>query len=358
MHLRMIIGLTSLTPLIIAGTLTACGPKSGYRSQLPVKKPSYVYQKNALIQGLRNSNISETFVQEAVEAINNPLKYSEGSTTFKLQSSPLSEGLFCMGVQTPFDYLNIISRKDENNKLTFSIKTYCEGNSIDQMIEKEDHKTQLGNSDFDVKIVCQENCAQDKEILHILMSREEVKILLTARTNHMPFSQTDKNEAISNLRSLLNSGGSAHVQIVSNTIDFKPTGAKVNLVFKNESGEEQNLLLHSGYFGSYPLEGIQHDFIDFTKFSGSLSEQIQEAYLVDLKFQKRTSGEFLKSALLSIKIKGQEERIELYLGDDNENFNNSESEENKRRRNLQRAQGFVALLTDSVLRFQVEERSV
>lgn len=359
MCLRMIIGLTSLTPLIIAGTLTACGPKTGYRSQLPVKKPSYSYQKNALIQGLASSKISETFVQEALEAINNPLKYSEGTTSFRLQSSPLSEGFFCMGIQTPFDYLDVTSRRDENNELSFSIKTHCQGKSIEQVVEKEDLKSELGNSDFDVKIACQENCTQDKEILHILMIREEAKILLTAKTNHLAFSQTDKNETSLDLERLLNRGGSAHVQIVSNTVDFKPTGAKINLIFTNESGEEQNLLFHAGYWGTYSLEGIQHDFIDFLKFSGSLSEKIKEVQLVDLKFEKRSSVEFLKSALLRIKVEGQEDRIELHIGETiNENFNNNKSEENKRRRNLQRAQGFVASLADSTLRFQVEERSV
>ena len=356
MHLRMIIGLTSLTPLIIAGTLTACGSKTGYQPQLPVKKPSYSYQKDALIQGLASSKISETFVQEALDAISNPLKHSEGTTTFRLQSSPLSEGFFCMGVQTPFDYLDVTSRRDENNELSFSVKTHCQGKAIEQVVEKEDQKIQLGNSDFDVKIACQENCAQDNEILHILMSREEDKILLTGKTNHLTFSQTDKNEEALDLERSLNKGGSARVQIVSNTVDFKPTGAKINLIFTNESGQEQNLLLHAGYWGTYSLEGIQHDFIDFLKFSGSLSEKIKEAQLIDLKFEKKSSVEFLKSALLIIKVEGQEDRIELHIGETrNENFNDNKSEENKRRRNLQRVQGLVASITEY---FQVEERSV
>ncbi len=359
MHLRMIISLTSVTPLIIAGTLTACGPKTGHRSQLPVKKPSYSYQKDALVQGLASSKISKTFVQEALEAINNPLKYSEGTTSFRLQSSPLSEGFFCMGIQTPFDYLDVTSRRDQNNELSFAIKTHCQGESIEQVVEKEDLKSELGNSDFDVKIACQENCTQDKEILHILMSREEAKILLTAKTNHLTFSQTDKNEAALDLEKSLNRGGSAHVQIVSNTVDFNPTGAKINLIFTNESGQEQNLLLHAGYWGTYSSEGTQHDFIEFLKFSGSLSEQIKEAQLVDLKFEKISSVEFLKSATLILKVEGQEDRIELHIGEIiNENLNNNKSDENKKRRDLERARGLVASLADSILRLQVEERSV
>ncbi len=320
MYFRMIISLTSLTPAIIAGTLTACGIKSEYRPRLPVTPSSpQNSQKTALIKGLVDSSISKTFVEEALMAINNPIRYRANTTSFKLQSSPFSHGYFCSEEQTPFDYLDVTSRMDEKQRLSFSIKTRCEGESIEQTLEEKKTGTQLGDSPFHIKVACQKNCTQSKEILHILMMNGESKILLTAKTAYMTPVRLngDKKEDLSGLEQMFNRDSFAKVQIISNTVDFKPIGAKINVIFKDKGGQEQSLLFHAGYAGSYVAKDSRKvtDYIQFLKFSGIFAEDIEDAYLLNLIFteQEGYSVLFLKSAILRLKIKGREDRVDFPL---------------------------------------------